>query len=112
MRMWRVSVRGPGRLTPVLSAVLVTGGAVIARLVQVRLRRRRAPTEKTSIVLADHDRLVVTCSRSTGGNMICVLRPAGEDPTVILRAARLVLPEDAYRELAHQLSVPADWLKD
>lgn len=105
-------MRGPGRLAPVLSAVLLTGAAVIARLVQARLRRRRVPTAKANIVLADHDRLVVTCSRSTGGNTICVLRPAGEDPMAILRAARLVLPEDAYRELAHYLSAPGDWLTD
>jgi hypothetical protein len=38
-----------------------------------------------------------------------VLRPPGEDPGAILRAARLVLPEDSYGELADQLGVPAGW---
>jgi hypothetical protein len=38
-----------------------------------------------------------------------VLRPPGEDPKAILRAARLVLPEGPYEELADQLGVPAGW---
>jgi len=57
------------------------------------------------IVLADYDRLIVTHSKSDG--TVCVLRPPGEDPKAILRAARLVLPEDPYQELADQLGVPA-----
>jgi LysM repeat protein len=59
------------------------------------------------IVLADHDRLVVTCSRRD--DTAYVLRPPGEDPRAVLRAARLVLPEGAYAELAEQLGVPASW---
>ena len=59
------------------------------------------------IVLADYDRLVVTCSARDG--MVCVLRPRGEDPRAVLRVARLVLPEDSYEELAEQLGVPASW---
>jgi LysM repeat protein len=58
------------------------------------------------IVLADYDQVVVTQSEADG--MVCVLRPPGEDPEVILRAARLVLREDPYEELAAQLGVPAD----
>ena len=58
------------------------------------------------IVLADYDRVVVT--QSEGDGMVCVLRPPGEDPEVILRAARLVLREDPYEELAAQLGVSAD----
>ena len=65
---------------------------------------RPAP-DKTSIVLADHDRLVVTCN--TADETIYVLRPPGEDPRAILRVARLVLPEGPYWELARQLGVPA-----
>jgi hypothetical protein len=61
--------------------------------------------EGPSIVLADHDRLVVTCSKSD--DSVFVLRPPGEDPRVILRVARLVLPEGPYGELAKQLGVPA-----
>jgi LysM repeat protein len=59
------------------------------------------------IVLADYDRLVVTCNKRD--DTVCVLRPPGADPEAILRAARLVLPEGAYGELADQLGVPAGW---
>ena len=59
------------------------------------------------IVLADYDRLVVTCSARDGS--VCVLRPPGLDPAAILKAARLVLPEDPYEELAELLGVPASW---
>ena len=59
------------------------------------------------VVLADHDRLVVT--RNKGDGTVCVLRPPGEDPRAILRAARLVLPESLYGELAEQLGVAASW---
>ena len=59
------------------------------------------------IVLADHDRLVVTCSES--GERVYVLRPPGQDPRSILRVARLVLPEGAYEELAKKLKMPASW---
>jgi hypothetical protein len=65
----------------------------------------RAGPEKTSIVLADHDRLVVTCNKAD--ETVYVLRPPGEDPRAILRVARLVLPEGPYWELARQLGVPA-----
>jgi LysM repeat protein len=58
------------------------------------------------VILADYDRVVVTCSRD---GTVCVLRPPGEDPKAILRAARLVLPEAPYGELADQLGVPASW---
>ena len=59
------------------------------------------------IVVADYDRLVVTCSASDGS--VCVLRPPGLDPAAVLKAARLVLPEDPYEELAELLGVPASW---
>jgi hypothetical protein len=58
-------------------------------------------------VLADYDRVVVTHSACDG--MVYVLRPPGEDPKAILRAARLVLPEGSYEELADQLGIPAGW---
>ena len=57
------------------------------------------------IVVADYDRVVVT--QCPGDGAVYVLRPPGEDPRVILRAARLVLSEDPYEELADQLGVPA-----
>ena len=69
------------------------------------LRPGRAARDTASIVLADHDRLVVTCN--TADETVYVLRPPGEDPRVILRVARLVLPEGPYWELARQLGVPA-----
>jgi hypothetical protein len=59
------------------------------------------------IVMADYDRVVVTCSTRDG--TVYVLRPPGEDPRAILQAARLVLPESSYGELADQLGVPATW---
>ena len=59
------------------------------------------------ILLADYDRLVVTCSARDG--TICVLRPPGQDPATVLKAARLVLPEEPYEELAEMLDVPASW---
>ena len=59
------------------------------------------------IVLADHDRLIVT--RSQPDNTVCVLRPPGTDPTAILRTARLILPEHLYRALAVRLGIPASW---
>ena len=70
-----------------------------------QLRPAPAAPGKTSIVLADHDRLVVTCNKTD--ETVYVLRPPGEDPRAILRVARLVLPEGPYWELARQLGVPA-----
>jgi LysM repeat protein len=68
---------------------------------------RRARAGRAHIVLADHDRLVVT--RSQHDDMVYVLRPPGADPKAILRVASLVLPECRYGELAEQLGVPATW---
>jgi LysM repeat protein len=62
-------------------------------------------TERSHIILADHDRLVVT--RNMRDDTVYVLRPPGEDPKAILRVARLVLPEGPYGELAKQLGMPA-----
>jgi hypothetical protein len=59
------------------------------------------------IILADYHRLVVT--HSAPDNTVCVLRPPGEDPMAVLRAARLVLQEEPYEELASELGVPASW---
>jgi LysM repeat protein len=59
------------------------------------------------IVMADYDRVVVTCSKQD--DTVFVLRPPGEDPKAVLRAARLVLPEGPYGELADQLGEPAGW---
>jgi len=68
-------------------------------------RPAETSAEKGSIILADHDRLVVT--RNQRDDTVYVLRPPGEDPKAILRVARLVLPEGRYGELARQLGMPA-----
>jgi LysM repeat protein len=68
---------------------------------------RQLDAAKPRIILADHDRLVVT--RNNRDNTVCVLRRPDEDPITILRVARLVMPEDPYEELAEQLGLPASW---
>jgi LysM repeat protein len=68
---------------------------------------QRSCAEKAHIILADHDRLVVT--RSRRDDTVYVLRPPGADPRAILRVARLVVPEGRYSELAEALGLPASW---
>jgi LysM repeat protein len=109
----------PRLLKTVLLAVgLLIGAALLAGLVVVVVRRQRQRRRRgaeprtpgfggTHIVVADHDRLVVT--RSTRDGAVYVLRPEGEDPRAILRVARLVLPEGPYWELAARLGMPAGW---
>jgi hypothetical protein len=63
--------------------------------------------DRARIVLADHERLVITYS--TQDDTVYVLTPPGEDPQVVLRAARLILPENAYEDLADHLGVPSGW---
>ncbi len=65
---------------------------------------------QTRILMADHDRLIVTHNKAD--DLICVLRPPGEDPKAILRVARLILKEDPYQQLATQLGMSASWLGD
>jgi LysM repeat protein len=59
------------------------------------------------IVQADYERLIVTYS--VRDDTVYLLTPPGEDPRAVLRAARLVLPEDTYQELAGHLGVPSGW---
>jgi hypothetical protein len=40
---------------------------------------------------------------------VYVLTPPGEDPQAVLRAARLVLPDEKYEKLAAHLGVRSDW---
>jgi hypothetical protein len=63
--------------------------------------------EKAKIILADHERLIVTYS--IRDHTVYVLTPPGEDPVAVLSAARLVLPEDTYNDLAGRLGVPSAW---
>jgi hypothetical protein len=63
--------------------------------------------DRARIILADYDRLVVT--RNKVDDTIYVLRPPGADPKAVLGAARLVLSQDPYEELADHLRVPANW---
>jgi hypothetical protein len=40
---------------------------------------------------------------------VYLLTPPGEDPWSVLRAARVVVPEHTYVELADHLGVPSEW---
>jgi hypothetical protein len=77
-------------------------------------RRAASPVAKEAgparIVQAGHERLIVTYSPRDG--VVCVLTPPGEDPAAVLRAARLVLPDDIYQDLASHLGVSADWASE
>jgi LysM repeat protein len=118
----------PGWLnTVLLAAGLLIGAAFLAELMLLARRRRQRAAARAAqpvaagpqpaaggpgaaragIVVADHDRLVVT--RSQPDDTVYVLRPPGQDPREILRVARLVLPEALYGELADLLGVPASW---
>lgn len=77
--------------------------------------RRAAPrvakvAGSARIVQAGHERLIVTYSVRDG--IAYVLTPPGEDPASVLCAARLVLPDDTYQDLASRLGVPADWASE
>jgi LysM repeat protein len=66
-------------------------------------RREPDPAGQARIILADHERLIVTYS--SRDDTIYVLTPPGEDPKAVLCAARLILPEDRYEDLADRLGV-------
>ena len=91
-----------------VAAGLLIGTAFLTEPTLAIARRRRATHRSASgarIVLADYDRLVVTLCGTDG--TVCVLRPPGADPATILLAARLVLAQDRYEELAGHLGMPA-----
>jgi len=93
-----------------VAAGLLIGTAFLTEPTLAIARRRRATHPGAAgarIVLADYDRLVVTHCGTDG--TVCVLRPPGADPRAILLAARLVLAQDRYEELAGRLGVPAHW---
>ena len=96
-----------------LAAGLLIGAAFLTEPTLAIARRSRTGRRTglgTRIVLADYDRLVVTHNRTDG--TVCVLRPPGADPQAILLAARLVLAQDRYEELAGHLGVPAHWPRE
>ena len=89
-------------------ALLIEPFITMARR-RTRDRRRRRAVEKatSSIIMSDYDRLIVTyCLHD---DTVYVLTPPGEDPRSVLRAARLVVPEEKYQALAGQLGVSAEW---
>jgi LysM repeat protein len=103
-----------------LAAGLLAATAFIAEPAAALARRRHGtarpapprprppgPAGKATIILADHERLIVTYCASD--HAAYVLTPPGEDPRAVLRAARLVLPEDTYQDLAGRLGVPSAW---
>ena len=65
----------------------------------------RDATGRARIIFADHERLIITYSAKE--DTVYVLTPSGEDPKAILRAARLILPEHRYQDLADHLGVPS-----
>jgi len=67
----------------------------------------RRAVRRAKIILADYERLIVTYSARE--HAVYVLTPPGEDPAAVLRAARLILPEDTYEDLAGHLGVPSGW---
>jgi hypothetical protein len=69
--------------------------------------RAQCAAARARIILADHERLIVTYS--TQDDTVYVLTPPGEDPQAVLRAARLILPENTYEQLAGHLGVPSAW---
>jgi hypothetical protein len=87
--------------------ILRVARLVLPEMCYAELASRLGMPASWPIVMADYDRVVVTCSKHD--ETIFVLRPPGEDPKSVLRAARLVLAEDPYEELADQLGEPAGW---
>ena len=110
-----------------LAAGLLAATAFAAELATTLTRRRRAPTApgrkrpprpghaqcaaaRARIILADHERLIVTYC--TQDDTVYVLTPPGEDPQAVLRAARLILPENTYEQLAGHLGVSSAWPRE
>ena len=88
-------------------AILGVARLVLPETCYAELASRLGMPVSWPIVMADYDRVVVTCSKQD--DTVFVLRPPGEDPKAVLRAARLVLAEGPYGELADQLGEPAGW---
>jgi LysM repeat protein len=122
-------VMPPWLKVTLLAAALLTMLAFLAEPLLVLGRRRRrsgaakaervaAQTEEEDIresvadkaariIEASHERLIVTYSLHD--HTIYLLSPPGEDPRMVLRAARLVVPEPAYQDLAGHLGIAPGW---
>jgi hypothetical protein len=93
--------RDPGQESAAVAPPVAPTAARPARTVTAPDRR---------ILLADYDRLVVTSSGPEG--IVCVLRPPNAAPEAILLAARLVLAQDRYEELAGHLGLAPHWRRE
>ena len=91
----------------VIGLALVSDPVIVTGRRRMRGRGRRLAARKARIIVADHERLIVTYSLHD--DTVYVLTPPDEDPRTVLRAARLVVPERKYQELAGQLGVSANW---
>jgi LysM repeat protein len=98
---------GPGRRRE-RRAPGTAGSRAVPGLAAARdARDARRAARKARIVFADHERLIVTYCAAD--HAVYVLTPPGEDPRAVLRAARLVLPEDTYEDLAGHLGHSSAW---
>ena len=113
-RWLKATLLAVGALTVIsfLSQPAVAAGQRRRRAAAARQRdrERRAAAKMARIVQAEHERLIVTyCTRD---DTVYLLTPPGEDPRAVLRAARLILPEDTYENLADHLGVPSGWQRE
>jgi LysM repeat protein len=112
-RWLKAALLGVGALT--VASFLARPAVAVTRrrrAVQARGRDRvrRAAQRAARIVRADHERLIITYS--VADDTVYLLTPPGEDPRAVLRAARLVLTEDTYEDLADHLGVPSGWQQE
>jgi hypothetical protein len=63
--------------------------------------------ERTRIIVSAHERLIVTYSEQD--HTVYLFCPPGEDPMAVLGAARLVLHDQSYQELAWCLGMAPCW---
>ena len=69
--------------------------------------RHPVPRGRTRIITVTHERLVVIYSSRDGA--VYLLRPPGQEPRAVLAAARLVLDDEVYQELAAYLGLRPGW---
>jgi len=66
-----------------------------------------SPGQRTRVIMAEYSQLVV--AYSPPDDSVLLLCPPGTDPLAVLGAARLVLPDATYQELAWYLGVAPGW---